>query len=504
MKKIFRNIFLAAALLGASSSCSLDEDPYGFLSKETFYQTPEDAESALTYSYAIMSQIEYYSRHYIIATEVPSESLTIKPDAGADQHALDRLNINNTNGIAEDMWRYPYIGINRANAVIENVKDISGLSKTREAEIVAEAKFLRALHHFNLVRFFGDVVIRDVQVDSKSGVPKGLSPMSDVYTFIEEDLLAAEEVLSTDRNYGRGNKVATWALLAKMYLHIASSAHTGVEGYNWVTSSQEYYTKAATYAGKVLHEQSTYMFEDDLLNTWNVDARYDAKEHIFVSATDRSGLVEGEYSKLPIMFTPNAEGASQIILPNGVTIRGGGFEHFWIEDSFRSTFESGDKRNEEMIFSSITVPASGDDEEDKELYYPGGGLMAAFPIKFLDPNQEGEQTSCDTPILRYTDIMMVYAEAVGATGEAYAIMDQIRSRAGLAPLPAGMSDDDFRTAILKERSYELAFEGQRLFDLRRTNSMESVLGGEHGKTLEKGVYYFEIPQTEIDSNPMIP
>ncbi|OHX67871.1 RagB/SusD family nutrient uptake outer membrane protein [Flammeovirga pacifica] len=504
MKSTIKNILLTAAAVFALSACSLDVDPYGFLSGDNFYKTPSDAESALAYTYSVNSDIEYYSRHLIIATEVPTETLTIKPDAGADQHALDRLEILNNNTIVEDMWRYPYLAINRANAVILNVPNTPDMDETRKSEIVGEAKFLRALHYFNLVRFFGDVIIRDQQVSTIDQVNKGVSPMEDVYAFLLEDLLDAETRLSTERVYGRANKVATWALLSKVYLQMASAKNTGVEGYEWVSNAESNYTQAANYAKKVLQDQSTYTFEEDLLETWNVDTRIAAKEHIFVAATDRNGLLEGEYTKLPMLFMPWADGAEQVVLPNGTTIPGGGWEHLWVEDDFVANYDANDRRGSlEMIVDKVTVPGAGDEGADKELFYPGGGLQATFPTKFLDPNMIGQQATCDTPILRYTDIMMVYAEAIGPNAETYALMDQIRNRAGLSPLAGGMGLQEFREYILDERGKELAFEGQRLFDLRRTKSMESVLGGQYGKPMSSGVYYFDIPLIEVDTNPEV-
>ncbi|GJM62459.1 RagB/SusD family nutrient uptake outer membrane protein [Persicobacter diffluens] len=502
MKRIFRNILLAVTLTFSAASCSLREDPYGFISERNFYETPQDARSALVYAYSILSDIEYYSRHYIIATEVPGEALTIKPDAGADQHELDRFEQQSNNQIITDMWRYAYIGINRCNSVIANVKDIPGLGEEEEKSILAEAKFLRALHYFNLVRFFGDVVLRTEQVSSKDDTAKGLSPMSEAYELIEQDLLEAEADLRAERSFGRTNQVAVQALLSKVYLHMASSADTGVPGYEWAGNAAALYQKAAEYASKVVFEQSVYEFEYDIQESWNVANRFSAKELIMVSATSRDGQVEGEYSKLPIMFTPYADGAKDLILPNGMMIRGGGFEHFFIEDAYFKAFETADKRKSEMIVDTVVIPAEGDDEEDRIMKYPGD-LQSPFPTKFLDPEQSGAQTTCDTPILRFTDIMLVYAEAVGPTADAYRLVNMIRTRAGLADLKPGLGVAEFRNELIRERGWELAFEGHRLFDLRRTHNVEAVLEGEYGKTVTRGAYYYDIPQIEVDTNPEI-
>jgi hypothetical protein len=83
-------------------------------------------------------------------------------------------------------------------------------------------------------------------------------------------------------------------------------------------------------------------------------------------------------------------------------------------------------------------------------------------------------------------------------------VNQIRSRAGLDDLTPGLSDADFRDAVIEERSYELAFEGVRLFDLRRTKKIDEVLNGIYNKGINAAnAYYFPIPQAERDNNPLI-
>jgi hypothetical protein len=97
----------------------------------------------------------------------------------------------------------------------------------------------------------------------------------------------------------------------------------------------------------------------------------------------------------------------------------------------------------------------------------------------------------------------MYAEAEGPTVDGYAAINMVRERAGLDELTPGLSVEDFRDAVVLERSFELAFEGNRLFDLRRTNTMEEVLEGQYGKNIQNGGYFFDIPQREVDTNPYI-
>jgi len=101
--------------------------------------------------------------------------------------------------------------------------------------------------------------------------------------------------------------------------------------------------------------------------------------------------------------------------------------------------------------------------------------------------------------MRYSEAALIYAEAAGPTPEAYAQVNYIRNRAGIGELNPGLGLDAFRSAILEERKYELAFEGNRLYDLRRFNRLVAEVPEASGITPEQAAFY-PIPQTEIDLN----
>lgn len=489
IRKYMYGILTAGLLVG----CSLEEEPYGFPSTGNFYESAEDAYSALIYAYAILPEIEYYSRTFITVTELPTESLTIKPDAGATNFEIDELRTRPDNTDITTTWRYGYIGINRANAVIANVPGIESMSESDRNQIVGEAYFLRALHYFNLVRLFGSVPLRTEPVTSTEQVDAPLSPIADVYEVIINDLKEAISLTDLVARDGRANKVAAWALLSKAYLHLASSKSSGSPGYEFVANADEYYAEAANYASKVLNEQTTYGFDNDLIGIWDVN-KENGPEHIFSVSADRTGQFEGNYSKLPLMFIPYIDGAV-FQLEDGTSIASG-WNHFLTEAAHFNSYDPNDRRKTELIVSKVFVNGNERNLGINDYSRP-------FTRKYIDPDRVGDQTSVNTPVIRFSDIMLVFAEASGPTTEAYEVVNQIRDRAGLDELTAGLSVDAFRAAVVQERSWELAFESNRLFDLRRTNSMESVLEDQYGKTIESGAYFFDIPQREVDTNPYI-
>src|SRR5687768_3585095 len=176
------------------AGCSLEEEPYGFPSTGNFYKSEQDANAALIYAYSILPEIEYYSRIFIMVTELPSETLTIKPDGGASNFEMDELRTMPDNPEITTTWRYAYIGVNRTNAVIKNVPGITNMDETKRNQVLGEAYFLRALHYFNLVRLFGEVPLRTEPVTSIEQVDAPVATLQEIYDQIIDDLGQAIEL----------------------------------------------------------------------------------------------------------------------------------------------------------------------------------------------------------------------------------------------------------------------------------------------------------------------
>jgi starch-binding outer membrane protein, SusD/RagB family len=489
----FKKIFYMALAVCSLGSCSLEEEPYGFPSTGNFYQSAEDANSALIYAYSILPEIEYYSRVFIMVTELPAETLTLKPDAGASNFEMDELRTRPDNPEISTAWRYAYIGINRANAVIANVPGITDMDDAERNEIVGEAHFLRALHYFNLVRLFGAAPVHTTPVSSIEHVNAAKSPMQDIYALIVADLEKAVELTDLVRRDGRANKAAAWGLLSKVYLQLASGKSSGSPGYEFSGDAEALYAQAKTYAGHVMNDQAVYGFDANLLHIWDVNAE-DGPEHIFSVSADRTGQFEGNYSKLPLMFIPYIDGAV-FQLEDGVSVASG-WNHLLTEAAHYDSYGVDDARKNQLIVSHVWVSGA-------ERVLNITDYSRPFTRKYIDPQRVGDQTSVNTPVLRYSDVLLLYAEASGPTPEGYAAINQVRGRAGIGDLTPGLSVEAFRAAVIQERSWELAFEGNRLFDLRRTHQMETVLEGQYGKSIQNGAYFFDVPQLEVDTNPLL-
>ena len=500
VKKYIYSAFVFATVL---SSCQkLEEKPYGLVNTNSFYKTEADANSALAYAYAILPEVGYYSRGYYIITELPTENLTQKGDAGVSNFELDEIRTTSANSDLDNLWTYLYRGIARANSVIANVPNVEGITPANKNQIIGEGYFLRALHNFNLVRLFGAVPLRTEVIADAGQVPMAKSSLSEIYSLIESDLKNAEGLMSIAKNKeGRANKVAAQALLAKVYLHLASSKSYNSPGYAFVDDAEKKYTDAKTYAGKVINDQSIFGFTNTLVDIWNT-ALYKTSgsitEHIFDAAVDRLGIREGEFTKLPNMFLGSDRPMSIAYNPSNpaspVINIGQGWNHFRTEAGHYNSYANNDRRKTDLIVSTYTNSGTVYNLDINSASRP-------FSRKFIDPGRDADKMNANSPIIRYSDILLIYAEAAGPS-EGYSAVNRIRARAGLGDLPPSLSVKAFRDAVVLERAWELAFEGNRLFDLRRTNGMEKM-AQDYSKTITSGAYFFPIPQRELDTNPLM-
>lgn len=503
-KNIYRTALLSAAALFAAVSCDLSEYPYGFYSDSNFYKTPEDAESAMMYAYNALTNLEYSRGIYYIG-EAASETVSLKSGEDANNpgsQALDEWKIsdNANNQTLEVYFKYCYVAINRANAVIKNVENSTSLEDALKTRLLGEAHFLRAYSHFSLVKVFGLVPIQRSMVETIANTtPSMAKSMDEIYTFMIEDLKIAEANLTYDAKVGRANKAAAQGMLAKLYLTAASSKESGVKYYtDMAMSADEMYAEAAGWAKKVLDAsvsgQCTFGLAPTLTEIYDV-TRPDGCEHIFIMSMDRTGLNEGNYSKIGMLFMPYNNGADYYVKSEGNLIASHyGFEVFPTNTDFYNSYGEADKRRTDLMG---TVLYDKDGAEIGTSAYP-------YTIKYTDPLQisegTGDKSSIKPYLLRFSDVALMYVEAVGSDEGGW--LQKIRKRAGLGNIAEGLSKEEFRNAVVQERAWELAFEGNRLYDLRR----KAIVTKTDPNAIAAGISeadaaFYPIPQREIDLNP---
>lgn len=496
MKNILCSIAVVLLLLG---SCDLKEEPYGFYSEDNFYKTIEDAQSSLLYAYNVLNYLEY-SRSIFYIGELASETCDVKSGEAYGSQPLNNWTANANNETLTNFFKYCYIGINRANAVIDNL-DASNFDETIKNELLGEAYFLRGYHYFNLARIFGLTPVQLEMVRNISQTsPSMAKNLDEMYDIIISDLRTAIALLEVHRKTGRADKVAAQAMLSKVFLTMASSKESNVPKYADMTADvQVMYDSAAFYASQVLYDQTEYALDTNLIHIYDIDSP-DGPEHIFIMSMDRTGIAEGEFSKIGMMFHPWVAGTPYHIKnpDNSLTFISHGWEVFQTTSAFYSSYEGIDKRKTQLLVDKIF------NEEGTEIASIGNGFTYPFTRKYADPRFIKEKSSSRPYLIRFSDIALVYAEAVGPTTEGYLWLNEIRKRAGLGDAAPGLSAQDFRNLVIQERAWELAFEGTRLYDLRR----KAMVTLKDSRAIAAGISeaeaaFYPIPQQEIDLNTSI-
>ncbi|MFA5646682.1 MAG: RagB/SusD family nutrient uptake outer membrane protein [Bacteroidales bacterium] len=497
MKTRILSIIMVAGLL--LNSCDLTEEPYGFYSEDNFYKTIEDAESSLLYAYNALNFIEY-SRGIFYIGELASETCDVKAGEAYGSQQLNSWTADANNETLTHFFKYCYIGINRANAVIDNLAN-STFNESIKNRLLGEAYFLRAYHYFNLVRVYGLTPIQLSMVKTIAQTsPEMAKSLDEMYDIILTDFKQAVDLLEVNRVTGRADKVAAQAFLAKAYLTLASAKESGVAKYTEMTINIEAaYDSAAFYASRVLNNQSEYSLDPDLLNIYDV-RHPDGPEHIFIMSMDRTGDSEGEFSKIGMMFHPWIGGVPYYLRnPDGtLTYASHGWEVYQTTTAFYNSYVGTDKRKTQLMVNEVY------NAEGAVIGTLGTNFTYAFPRKYVDPEFVGQKSSAKPYLMRFSEVALIYAEAVGNTTEGYNWLNQIRNRAGIGDANPNLDLTAFRNAVVQERAWELAFEGNRLYDLRR----KAMVTQKDSRAIAAGISeeaaaFYPIPQMEIDLNTSI-
>lgn len=453
-----------AGSLGCNDDAFLTEIPYDFVGPENFYQSSGDALAAIAGVYASSLHTTgdgYYGRNFIMLSEFMTEMQTVYLSGTNERSLVDNYTFTASHAYIYTTWQGAYQAINRANSVIDRVPAIA-MDEALKSRVVAEAKFLRALHYFNLVRLFGGVPLKVQETASLDSLQGTRATANEVYAQIFKDLNEAAAVLPsryTGADIGRATKGAAKTLLAKAYLHRASVVESGGD-------KATDYANSLRLLGEVKAENYTLVNEFSTLFDMSNEAN---NEVIFDIQCSRSN---GIGCRLSNQVAPRLSnyGSSQ----NG---------SFSAEQPFFNAYVLTDKRRAATWQLSYINKAGNTATWTISTALPIGGYVATgaatdttiAPVmaKFLD--KQSVTAGNDEPnyiILRYGDNLLMEAEVIneisGPTGEAYNAINAVRNRAAIGALLPGLSQAAFRDSVFAQRRLELAMEGPNgYFDSQR-------------------------------------
>lgn len=461
----------AAALLAGCSDSFLTEKPIDFVGPTNFYNTAGDAVAATNAAYASfvtlpspLSNDGYYGRNFFMIVEYPTEVVTNRLSAGNERSVFDNYNpiMNPAHPYLQTVWQSAYAGINRANAVIDRVPAIS-MDTTLRRRLVGEAKFLRALHYYNLVGLFGAVPMRLKETTTLEELESPRTAADSVYGQIVRDLDDAIAVLPERSAYpanefGRATRGAARTLLAKTLLQAAATRNAPA------TAN----ARAADVLRQVI-ASNEYALDPNYASLFD-GTNERSREIIFSLQHIR---VEGAGGRLGQWIAP-APRSGSAIFPGALT-------HFSVEWPFLQSYHPNDVRRAgtwllsfqqdgRTVTFPLTLPTAAADRTNLNNAY-GGQTGGPVPRKYLDLGAVEGAEGIDYVLLRHADVLLMLAEAVnavsGPTTEAYAAVNAVRARAQVPPLVAGLSATAFRDSVFVQRRFEFAIEGHGVFDSRR-------------------------------------
>lgn len=450
-----KNFITIISIVSLAACNFLEEEPQDFLSPANFYQNEADAEAAVV---AVYSQLNYYPAVMWEVAGITADLLEPGAGAPASRVELQTYSYDPTQVDVNALWREPYQGISFANTAIDRIQQ-AGLESTAVDPLIAEAKFLRALFYFDLARVFGDVPLVVNETANLEGLQVPRESQTNVYAQAVKDLEEAATDLPATRpgsEIGRATKGAGYALLAKVQLY------------------QGNYAESATAAERVMEQGYALVPIEQL---WD-PAFENGPEHIF---------------SVQFLAGVQGSGLNELFGVRGASAPYTGFSSAFVEESFVNKFDLADQRKSVSILESYPL-------DDSTV------VIDPHVFKYFNPNGPApNDTDTNWPIIRYADVLLMYAEALnesngGPTVAAYDAVNQVRTRAGLPNLPAGLSQADFSDALLQERAFELCFEGHRWFDLRRFNQLVPVITS-YGQPIQAPKHLlFPVPQRELDVN----
>lgn len=435
--------FLVGLVMLSVTGCDsvLDIDPVNELTEEKAIIDVAGARAAVAGIYDALQGGSYYSESFLVFSDLPSEDVehtgtfTTYADANANRLTADNSSING-------IWNALYRAVGRANIVIERLPDVPGFDAAERDQLIGEAHLVRALTFHNLVKLWGDSADSGLGVPIPTSVPRSVAEASSItrattgetYAQILSDLDRAQQLMNVDKAPRRASLGAVRAIRARVHLYRTNWAEAEAAAEQVVGMG---YTLAPNYSD---------LFTPDGAET---------PEDIFKVA-----FTPVEFSLMGFYYRARAAGGRQEVAPT---------------ETLEALYPAGDAR------------------KNWNIAYTG---TRRFGGKW--PTGAGDE---DIYVIRLAEVLLIKAEAEarqGKLGEAIASVNQVRQRAGVTPLEAGLSQQQVLDAIILERRLELAMEGDRWPDLVRRG--RALI--ERGITDRPEQRLFPIPLGEIDvTNP---
>ncbi len=562
MKKtyIFKSLSVAAVMAAAVAGSAvltgcndfLDQEVLGNSTDANYYDTRYKLQSALNATYDILQTDAFNNSDWRFGEALGDN--VIGADEGLASHMgqLVHFRFNTSNPLILDRWKINYKGIHRANQVIANAHRVvissNDYARYREVrEILAQAKFLRAFFYFNLVKTFGGVPIRpEIETVDNLVIPR--STREECYAYIEKDLREAVIMLPnrfTGSDSGKAGAGSAAALLMKVLMYQAVPGEFS-EKWEQLAEMGGYFVKGNSFTlGQMLDYPARYTDAEGNTEEWEsirkrlwfkpqeLNSKSDPYEGPDTECPKLSNAYSLEYrdsyntaitydqqfyshgefcsaSVFEIVFKESGDGTT------GDTNEGTGIysdfqsveSQIWADSDITQKLFESDIRKNFTIGHHETLP----DLDNTEI---GSGRILS--LKWYIPRKDRPVYKGDSDknrrLIRYPEVVLMYAEALNECGHGAEALEQINSNKAVVnkinngtTLYVGGGYGYLRNQIWTERERELAFEWDRFFDIvRQGRAKECLKTFAENRSNKRGLYFreginevFPIPQTEID------
>ena len=546
--KFFSYIYISAAISIAFtlSSCNgfLDREEDSFIDKTATFDSYNRTKQYLTYAYTLLPDgLNRFSREAMLASATDDAEFAI------ESAEIQQFNNGSWNALnnPDDVWNRYYSGISKCCTLLENTNhvnlDISRLDPDKQVEYAnslkdirmwrAEARFLRAYFHFELLKRYGPIPIVTSTLSINGNYENTPRPtMKEVVDFIakECDIAADTLELTPWRNvndaFGRATKGAALALKSRLLLYAASPLYVDFGDTNEANKPTDVAMwKSAADAAKAVIDLNQYELASSYADLFKND--FQNKEYIFVRRYAANS--DFEKSNFPVSFGgKGGTNPSQNLVDDYEMLDGTPFD--WNDPAKAAQpFENRDARLGATILMNM-APF----KDKKVATYPEGADASPNPNatktgyylrKFLNEDVNiqtgGSSSGHVVPLFRLAEIYLNYAEALNEcdpTNPDIALyLNKVRNRASL-PNVSALSQEQMRTVIQHERRVELAFEEHRSWDVRRWKIASSTLGAPlmgvqierkplggytympvkvEQRVFQPKMYWYPIPQSEV-------
>ncbi len=399
-----------AAFFSVNCDDFLEENPKSSLSPETYYRNDSEAKIGVNGIYNALKN--NYVTGYV-TRYVPTD--LVKKPSWSMQEGLGDYTFNSSNGELLKMWKNHYLAIKDCNATIDAIEDNRGAIPSAD-RFVGEARGVRAFLYFDLVRWYGDVplVLHAATTPNSTAlkIPRDSSKI--VFAQILDDLaFAAENSVAKNGSkgyqYGRFSQEAATGLMAKVHLYIASI--TARDGKMILESAEEHYKKAMDYARRVIDGGG-----------FKLTAYY---PDMFCHQTEDKAQEEALFTSVRLTGDGTGGWTGMVFGIQGDRDQGGAWGMASSTDFHRSIYEESDSIRRLWNCPRVTIETDGSLKGwDYPIYYQGLdptkeqtdgkgfsiGKFRRYPLK--DPASYNYQNfGMDEPLLRFADILLIYAEA---------------------------------------------------------------------------------------------